>query len=183
MHGSYRGTLAAVMLSLGLSGCDASSSAQPESIGVQVAAAKGSSASMSAAGLAKAVHAATARYHSLEQAAKAGYTVASPCVSSPLGVMGFHYANEELVDETFSPLEPEALLYAPDANGVLKLVAVEYVVLDEGQARPMFGGQPFDVRGTPRAEPHWSLHVWLFETNPLGMFAPFNPDVSCAAAN
>ena len=31
-------------------------------------------------------------------------------------------------------------------------------------------------------EPHYDLHVWLFRDNPNGTFAPFNPNVSCAAA-
>src|SRR5438045_1839085 len=26
---------------------------------------------------------------------------------------------------------------------------------------------------------HYDLHAWLFKNNPLGMFAPTNPDVSC----
>jgi len=30
-------------------------------------------------------------------------------------------------------------------------------------------------------EPHYDLHVWLFRDNPNGQFAPFNPNVSCAA--
>jgi hypothetical protein len=25
----------------------------------------------------------------------------------------------------------------------------------------------------------WGLHVWLFERNPAGMFADFNPRVTC----
>jgi hypothetical protein len=27
---------------------------------------------------------------------------------------------------------------------------------------------------------HWSLHVWLYEDNPNGVFTPFNPNVSCS---
>jgi hypothetical protein len=30
-------------------------------------------------------------------------------------------------------------------------------------------------------EPHYDLHVWLYRDNPAGVFAQFNPDVSCAA--
>jgi hypothetical protein len=183
MRGSHRITIAALGLSLSFTGCDASSPAQPELVDLQVSAAKGSPTSMAAAGLLKAVHAATARFNSMEQARRAGYAVASHCVTSPSGTMGFHYVNQHLVDETFSPLEPEALLYAPDANGVLKLVAIEYIVLDVGQARPMFGSQLFDIGGTPNPAPHWSLHVWLYESNPNGMFTPFNPNVSCANAD
>ena len=131
-------------------------------------------------GVAKQVHAATARFHATEQATRAGYVVGSPCVAVPgLGGMGFHWMKESLVDPVFNPLQPEAVLYAPDAQGNLHLVAVEYIVIDVGQEAPMFGDQPFDVGGTPVPVPHWSLHVWLHKANPAGMFAPFNPDVVC----
>jgi len=26
---------------------------------------------------------------------------------------------------------------------------------------------------------HYDLHVWLWESNASGMFAPFNPELSC----
>ena len=29
-------------------------------------------------------------------------------------------------------------------------------------------------------EPHFDRHVWLFRENPNGVFAQFNPKVSCA---
>lgn len=136
--------------------------------------------SANAAGLAKLVHAASARYHSQVQATKAGYAEASPCVAVPgLGGMGFHWVNEGLVDPVFNPLEPEAVLYAPGANGKLELVAVEYIVINVGQPAPTFGGQAFDVGGTPVPVPHWSLHAWVHKANPSGMFVPFNPDVTC----
>jgi hypothetical protein len=56
---------------------------------------------------------------------------------------------------------------------------VEYIVINVGQPAPTFGGQAFDVGGTPVPVPHWSLHVWLWKDNPSGQFAAFNPDVSC----
>ena len=27
--------------------------------------------------------------------------------------------------------------------------------------------------------PHYDLHVWVWQANPAGIFAPFNPNVSC----
>jgi len=137
-------------------------------------------AAVASPGLVKQVHAATARFHSLEQAEKFGYEVASPCVSHPtLGAMGYHYVNESIVDPVFDPMAPEALVYAPTANGRLKLVAAEYIVIDVGQPAPTFEGQPFDVGGTPVPVPHWSLHVWAHRDNPAGIFTPFNPAVTC----
>ena len=130
--------------------------------------------------LIKAVHSANAKYNSSTLAIKAGYEPDDHCVSVPgLGGMGYHWANPALVDETFDPLKPEVLLYARGPGGNLKLIGVEYIVVNVGQATPMFGDQPFEVGGTPLPIPHWSLHAWVFEPNPSGMFAPFNPNISC----
>ena len=121
-----------------------------------------------------------ARFHSTTQAIKAGYEPDDHCVSVPgLGGMGFHWVNPSLVDPVFDPLKPEGILYATGPGGNLRLVAVEYIVINVGQPAPMFGDQPFDVGGTPVPVPHWSLHVWLYENNPSGIFTPFNPNISC----
>jgi hypothetical protein len=130
--------------------------------------------------LLKSVKNATSRFHSTTQAIKAGYEPDDHCVSAPgLGGMGYHWVNSSLVDEFFDPLNPEAVLYETGPGGNLRLVALEYIVLDLGQTPPVFGSQPFDVGGTPIPAPHWSLHVWLYKDNPSGIFMPFNPDVSC----
>ena len=130
--------------------------------------------------LLKDVRKATSRFHSTTQAIAAGYMPDDHCVSVPgLGGMGFHWVNPNLVDGIFDPLKPEAVLYAPGPDGNLHLIALEYVVINTGQAAPMFGSQPFDINGVPGLPPHWSLHVWLYEDNPAGMFMPFNPNVSC----
>lgn len=126
------------------------------------------------------LHAATARYHSTQQATKAGYAVASPCVAHPtLGGMGYHWVNQAMVDPVFDPMNPEAVLYAPDAQGKMKKVAVEFLVINVGQPRPYFGDHPFDINGSPIPVPHWSLHVWVDQENPAGVFTPFNPTVVC----
>jgi hypothetical protein len=131
----------------------------------------------------KAVKQVTARYHSTTQAIKAGYVPDTHCVESPFGGMGYHWGNPTLRDAEFDPLQPEVVLYAPSPSG-LKLVAVEYVVLDVGQPRPHFADHPFDIGGvmplTLAGIAHWSLHVWLYEDNPNGVFTPFNPNVSCS---
>lgn len=130
--------------------------------------------------LLKSVRQATAKYHSTTQAIKAGYVPDAFCVSFPeLGGMGYHWVNPLLVDAVYDPLQPEAVLYATGPGGNLRLVAVEYIVLNQQQNPPTFGGQPFDIDGTPDRRPHWSLHVWLYENNPLDMFIPFNPNITC----
>lgn len=152
----------------------------------------------------QAVRAATARYHSFEQAERAGYSVAGePCVSSPFGTMGVHAANPALIaDPAIDPLRPEILVYLPDEHGKLKLVAVEYMTValanTESGPRPWFGaaapplgfftpaptvlGSTFDgpMPGhNPTMPWHYDQHVWLWKSNPNGLFSAWNPDISC----
>jgi len=134
--------------------------------------------------LLKYVRQETSRFNSTQQAVRAGYASDPHCVAHPeLGAMGHHWANGALIDPVFEPARPEALLYAPGPGGNLRLVGVEYIVINVGQPHPDFDGHPFDVGGVPplmAAEvPHWSLHVWVHESNPNGLFTPFNPNVTC----
>lgn len=116
------------------------------------------------------VRRATAQYHQVEAAISAGYELASPCVASPTGTMGFHYVNNQLADQDLQITAPEALLYTPSPDG-LKLVAVEY--LSTAETRPDLFGTSFD--NGPPGGPPFSLHLWLWNHNPAGMFAPSTP--------
>ena len=138
----------------------------------------------------QALKAATARYHSFQQAEKDGYTVVGePCVTAPPGAMGIHAINPTLLaDPAIDPLRPEMLLYVPEANGNLELAGVEYLRLDSDgdlatdDDRPSLFGQPFDgpMEGhTPTMPAHYDLHVWLWKDNPSGLFAMFNPSLAC----
>ncbi len=141
----------------------------------------------------QAAKAATARYHSFKQALKNGYSVeGEPCVP-PVGprspAMGIHAENEALMaGPTVDPLRPELLLYIPDKHGKLRLVGVEYWKADADQSlatsgdRPSLFGRPFDgpMPGhNPTMPVHYDLHVWLWEVNPSGLFAPLNPNLAC----
>jgi hypothetical protein len=137
----------------------------------------------------RAVRAATARFHSLEQAEKAGYTTRSGCVvnfTGGPGVMGIHMINDALrSDPALDPFEPEMLLYIPDENGKLRLTGIEYFVWEAdwqrvhgaGAAPPTMFGQTFD-RGTHGIPPHYELHVWFWAENPTGLFALWNPPLT-----
>ncbi len=127
------------------------------------------------------VRRATAKYQRVEVAIEDGYLGTPHCVyNEELGAgMGYHFVKQGLVDPVFDPLMPEALLYERDKNGKFKLVGVEYIVIDVGQEHPHFGNHPFDVGGTPVPVPHYSLHVWVWKNNPMGMYFPYNPKVSC----
>ena len=89
-----------------------------------------------AASFTASVRSSTAKYLSLTVAKKAGYsiladTAGNACIAEPgMGAMGVHYVKDDLVkDPAIDPKEPEALVYAPDENGRLRLAALEYVVI------------------------------------------------------
>jgi hypothetical protein len=136
------------------------------------------------------IRSATVQYkNGTEQALAKGYTTISHCVTSPLGGMGYHYVNMGLIDAVVNPLQPEALLYEPQKNGRLQLIAVEYIV--DGTAwhklhddPPMLGDQVFDNymvvdQFNPLGFPHYQLHAWVWKHNPAGMHTAFNPNVNC----
>ena len=97
------------------------------------------------------------------------------------GAMGFHYGNVALIDGVARVDQPELLLYEPEKNGKLRLVAVEYVIPYTAHARsaapPVLFGQEFKQNDTFQL---WGLHAWVWKENPAGMFASWNPQVSCA---
>ena len=126
----------------------------------------------------------TAPFHDFETAANAGWgTRLTPCFSHPdLGGMGYHYGNPALIDGRVDVLEPELLLYEPQKNGRLRLVAVEYIVPFTAWTAaepPQLLGRSFHRN---EAFGLWVLHVWHFRHNPSGIFADWNPNVSCAFA-
>ena len=147
---------------------------------------------------------ATARFHSLTQAGNAGYGL--PPAGVPLhncishgadGAMGFHYIKGSLLDTTLEPTKPEALVYAPDADGKLHLAALEFVTFQDawnadhpGEMPMLFGQEFMPVNALPNNNgltvynipPFYMLHVWLWNDNPSGLFNPWNPSVSCAGA-
>ncbi|MDP9485789.1 MAG: hypothetical protein M3Q49_08415 [Actinomycetota bacterium] len=129
------------------------------------------------------VREATAKYQDESKARTDGYERTDHCIEDPkLGGMGYHYANMSILDLQIDPLKPELLLYAPSGDGGRKLVAVEYMVPDVGQKHPTLFGKEFNGP-MPGHEPgmpvHYDLHVWAWEANPNGIFAPFNPNVRC----
>jgi hypothetical protein len=134
-----------------------------------------------------AVHAATAKYHHVDAALADGYVVGSPCVSHPTqGTMGIHYVHPgRIADPTLREVQPEVLLYEPQKNGQLKLVAVEYMVPATG-ARPSLFGRTFEdgppVPTPAGPVPTFALHAWVWQHNPSGVFTGFNPSATCANA-
>ncbi|HEX8667083.1 MAG TPA: hypothetical protein VF727_01760 [Allosphingosinicella sp.] len=125
-----------------------------------------------------------------------------------LGGMGIHFFRPDLLGISAPPnprvsgnglhtdfRKPSILIYEPRADGTLELVAVENLVFEKAwqgagrTARPTFHGVSYDRMADDPAtpdvdeahlfEPHYDLHVWLYKKNPRGVFAQFNPAVTC----
>jgi len=164
-----------------------------------------------------AVRAATEKFQDVNVALAAGYlrdpfdlcdTAQMMGRPAELGAMGVHYFRPDLLGITAPPdprvtgtgthtdfVTPAILIYEPQADASMELVAVENLVWVDawtaaGQDElPSFHGVPYDRMqddpATPADEahqfqPHYDRHVWLYRENPNGVFAPFNPAVSCA---
>lgn len=123
-----------------------------------------------------------------------------------LGGMGIHYFRPDLLGITGdSPrvdgtgthtdfMQPSILVYEPQPDGSLELGAIENLVWVKAwheagnTSAPAYHGYDYyymhdnpetDVDEAHGFEPHYELHFWLYEENPVGMFMPFNPGVSC----
>jgi hypothetical protein len=164
------------------------------------------------------VRALTAKYRDVRQALAEGY-IRDPgdmCDTADmmgrpkeLGAMGIHFFRPDLLGISGPPnprvsgtgshtdfRNPSILIYEPQPDGSLQLVAVENLVFDKAWKEagkgefPTFQDQPFNAMADDPTtavdeahlfEPHHDLHVWLYRENPNGMFAQFNPRVSCTA--
>jgi hypothetical protein len=126
----------------------------------------------------------TAGYTDLAAAQAQGYTEAiTPCwYHRDHGGQGVHYARTDLIDGAVSLNEPEIVMYEPLADGSQQFLAIEYIVpFDAWQqdSPPELLGREF-MRNERLGL--YVLHVWLGKDNPSGMFADWNPNVSCAHA-
>jgi hypothetical protein len=163
------------------------------------------------------VRALTQRYQNVNVALAEGYlrdpmdlcdTAEMMGKPAKLGAMGIHFFRPDLLGISGPPAarvggngthtdfrKPAVLIYEPQADGSLQLVAVENLVFIDawnasGQsAPPTFHGVPYDLMVDDPAtaadeahlfEPHYDRHVWIYRDNPNGIFTSFNPAVTCA---
>ena len=167
------------------------------------------------------IRAATAKYRDVKVALAEGYLrdpgnmcETADMMGKPrkLGGMGIHFFRPDMLGISGPPnprvdgngthtdfLKPSILIYEPQADGSLELVAVENLVFAKAwkdksgnDAPPSFHGVAYDTMiDDPKTaideahnfEPHHDRHVWLYRENPNGIFAQFNPRVSCAHHN
>ncbi|MDF2770517.1 MAG: hypothetical protein K0S86_10 [Geminicoccaceae bacterium] len=105
------------------------------------------------------------------------------------GGMGVHFINMGNVGPTLDPSKPQVLIYEP-VGDKLRLVAAEWFMPAQlaGAARPSIFGK--ELQGPmeghkplmPAEVHHYDLHVWLWKTNPEGVYSPTNPAVKCPKA-
>jgi hypothetical protein len=163
------------------------------------------------------VRAATERFRDVKVALSEGY-IADPtntCDTAEMmgapaayGVMGIHYFRPDLLGITGPPNprvsgtgthtdfnKPSILIYEPQKDGSLELVAVENLVFIAAweaagnKAPPSYQGVPYDrmvddpatsVDEAHLFAPHYDRHVWIYRENPRGVFAQYNPNATCA---
>lgn len=144
----------------------------------------------------------TARYHDINSATAAGYgefkdAQGIACIDKPgAGGMGIHYVSAGVEDTVLDPATPEALVYEPQPNGKLRLVAVEYIVFKEAwdmlhNSPPSLFGQQFnEMPGGKLPDGNryeipafYELHAWIWKWNPRGLFDDWNSRVTCEHAS
>ena len=154
------------------------------------------------------------KYKDINVALSDGYiTPDNHCVSAAgeglpaeLGAMGIHYIHPGLLEITATDprvdgkathtdwRKPSVLIYEPQADGSLELVAVENLVFEaawtsSGKTEQLvLNGRSWDHMADDPATagdeahgfaPHFDQHVWLFRDNPAGHLMPFNANVTC----
>jgi len=140
--------------------------------------------------LVEKVRQATRRYRDVSVAISEDWVQGTPCVSGPNeGAMGVHFVLPARIDGEVNADEPEALIYEPMANGALRLVGVEFIVIAEAWAAqhpeggtPSVDGHLMHYVGAPNRyglPAFYEIHVWAWEGNPKGSFADWNTRVSC----
>ena len=162
------------------------------------------------------IRAATERFRNVDVALAEGYvrepsntceTAAAMGRPAALGAMGIHFVRPDLLGITAPPnprvdgtgihtdwTRPAILIYEPQGDGSLSLVAVENLVFQAAwraagnEAPPRLHGRQWDsMADDPATEmdeahgfaPHFDQHVWLYRDNPRGTYEQFNPNVTC----
>jgi len=137
------------------------------------------------------VRSGTAHYKDINVALGDGFVVATPCVSGPdAGAMGVHLVlPSRIASGALNPEQPQALIYEPMTNGAMRLVGVEFIVLEQVWAAnhptgvPALEGNLLNYIGAPNRyglPAFYEIHVWAWEHNPQGSYADWNTKVTCS---
>lgn len=146
-----------------------------------------------ATALIQTVREATAQFQDSAEAVRQHYFLKFGCVSGPdSGAMGLHFVNGDLVGSgVIDAKHPQIVIYEPAADGTLKLIGADFLVLaDQWNAThsgpPQLMGQLFHYFEAPNRfglPAFYTLHVWAWKDNPNGAFVNWHPDVNCSQFN
>lgn len=155
------------------------------------------------------IRAATEKYRDVEVALADGYlrdpmdTCETPYhsgITGQHGVMGIHFVRPDLlgIDEEGTRLDvtgihtdflqPAILIYEPQPDGSLELVALENMVSaaaweESGNSEPpAFEGVPYEFSpANPgmMTDALYDRHLWIHRDNPDGLTAQYNPNATC----
>lgn len=130
-------------------------------------------------------------------AVREGYLSTVGCVDFPKGgtehgsmeykpgAMGVHFINMSLVGPKLDSTKPQVLLYDIVGEKLVLAGAEWFVPTDLAKTPPSILGHklmgPMEGHAPimPAELHHWDLHVWLWKTNPNGMFSPTNAAMKC----
>jgi len=124
----------------------------------------------------------TAPYRNFDAGKAAGYNAPfMGCFANDSGAMGIHYQNPAIdLKATPAVPKPPFLMYEPRQDGTMELVGVEYVKdAPPTDPAPMLFDQQFTYNTGLKI---WALHVWAWKDNPAGLYASWNPNVTCRFA-
>ena len=142
--------------------------------------------------LIEAVRNATARYLDINEAFRDGFVTGTPCVSGPdVGAMGVHLVLPARIGSgVLNPAQPQALIYEPNADGTMRFVGVEFIVLESvwvannpSGGVPALEGNLLNYVGAPNRyglPAFYEIHVWAWQNNPQGTYADWNTQVTCS---
>jgi hypothetical protein len=126
------------------------------------------------------VRAANDRFQDVAIAVAEGYAPSGCASSLDGGAMGVRYVNAAyLKDGQIDIKRPQVVMYEPQPDGKLALVAVQYMTFDGPTA---LEGQAFGFVGVPNPydlQEFYELPVWAWKANPRGAFMEMNPNVRC----
>jgi hypothetical protein len=140
--------------------------------------------------------AATAKYKNIAVAKRDGYFQVTQFIPG----LGLHMYKLGIPTGTFNPATPQVLLYQPFGNRMV-LVGVSYLYIHVNETPPagFAGGSDVwhyhkdlcfvsgtvtitqtaaDCPGVFQKTTNWMLHVWIWKTNPDGVFTEVNPRVT-----
>jgi hypothetical protein len=139
---------------------------------------------------------ATAKYRNIAVAKRDGYFQVTQFIPG----LGLHMYKLGIPTGTFNPATPQVLLYQPVGNKMV-LVGVSYLFIHVNDTPPQgFAGgsdvwhfhrdlcfvsgtvtittSAADCPGVFQKTTNWMLHVWIWKTNPDGVFTEVNPRVT-----